>query len=54
VVSAVVGAASADEVRDNAELFAYDIPDELWHALVAGGLLDKDVPLPLSAPAEEV
>jgi D-threo-aldose 1-dehydrogenase len=54
VVSAVVGAASAAEVRDNAELFAYDIPDALWPALVRRGLLDKDQPLPLGGPAEEV
>lgn len=49
VVSALVGAASAAEARDNAEMFAHDIPDDMWHALVARGLLDKDVPLPLAA-----
>jgi D-threo-aldose 1-dehydrogenase len=49
VVSAVVGAAGAAEVRDNAAMFALDIPDAMWHALVAHGLLDEDVPLPLSA-----
>jgi D-threo-aldose 1-dehydrogenase len=49
VVSAVVGAAGAAETRDNAEMFAYDIPDGLWHALVDRGLLDDDVPLPLAA-----
>jgi len=49
VVSAVVGAAGAAEVRDNAAMFAHDIPDEMWHALVAQGLLDEDVPLPLAA-----
>lgn len=52
VVSAVVGAANAAEARDNAELFAYDIPDALWHALVARGLLDEDVPLPLTGATE--
>jgi D-threo-aldose 1-dehydrogenase len=52
VVSAVVGAADADEVRDNAALFSYDIPDAMWHALVAEGLLDADVPLPLTAALE--
>lgn len=46
VVSVVVGAASAAEMRDNAEMFAHDIPDELWTALVERGLLDEDVPLP--------
>jgi len=48
VVSAVIGAAGADEVRDNAQMFDYDIPDELWPALVDKGLLDEDVPLPLA------
>ncbi|MYS20424.1 D-threo-aldose 1-dehydrogenase [Streptomyces sp. DvalAA-14] len=47
VVSAVVGAAGPDEMRDNAAMFDYDIPDDLWHALVERGLLDDDVPLPL-------
>jgi D-threo-aldose 1-dehydrogenase len=52
VVSAVVGAANEAEVRDNAEMFGHDIPDELWHRLVERGLLDKDVPLPLAATVE--
>ncbi|MEV6008316.1 aldo/keto reductase [Streptomyces sp. NPDC051976] len=52
VVSAVVGAAGPEEVRDNAALFSYDIPDAMWHALVAEGLLDADVPLPLTAAQE--
>ena len=52
VVSAVVGAADADEVRDNAAHFSHDIPDAMWHALVAEGLLDADVPLPLTAALE--
>jgi len=51
VVAAVVGAAGAAEVRDNAALFGHDIPDAMWHALVARGLLDEDVPLPLAAIA---
>ncbi|QNA72570.1 aldo/keto reductase [Streptomyces sp. So13.3] len=46
VVSAVVGAASPEEVRDNAALFTYEIPDGLWSALVERGLLDEDIPLP--------
>ncbi|MDJ0344594.1 aldo/keto reductase [Streptomyces sp. H10-C2] len=46
VVSAVVGAASPDEVRDNAALFSYGIPAALWPALVERGLLDEDIPLP--------
>lgn len=49
VVSAVVGAAGPDEVRDNTAMFDHDIPDAMWHALVERGLLDKDVPLPLAA-----
>lgn len=49
VVSALVGAAGPDEMRDNAEMFRYDIPDDLWHALVERKLLDDDVPLPLAA-----
>ncbi|SHM44661.1 aldo/keto reductase [Actinacidiphila paucisporea] len=55
VVSAVVGAANPDEVRDNTAMFHHDIPDAMWHALVERGLLDKDVPLPLAAtlPAGE-
>ncbi|MFC4032237.1 aldo/keto reductase [Streptomyces polygonati] len=48
VVSALVGAAGEDEMRDNAAMFDYDIPDDLWHALVERGLLDEDVPLPLA------
>lgn len=48
VVSALVGSAGEDEVRDNAVMFGYDIPDDLWHALVDRGLLDEDVPLPLA------
>lgn len=46
VAAAVVGCASPEEVRDNAEMFGHDIPDELWPALVDRGLLDEDVPLP--------
>jgi D-threo-aldose 1-dehydrogenase len=46
VASAVVGAASPAEVRDNAEMFGREIPDALWPALVEEGLLDADVPLP--------
>ncbi|MFJ9409971.1 aldo/keto reductase [Streptomyces sp. NPDC101393] len=50
VAAAVVGAATPGEVRENAALFARDIPDELWSALVARGLLDPDLPLPTSGP----
>jgi D-threo-aldose 1-dehydrogenase len=51
VVSAVVGSAGAAEVRDNAALFGHAVPDALWHELVARGLLDEDVPLPLTGGA---
>ncbi|MEU1624478.1 aldo/keto reductase [Streptomyces sp. NPDC020096] len=46
VAAAVVGAANAAEVRDNAALFTHPIPDALWYDLVDRGLLDSDVPLP--------
>ncbi|MGP3941970.1 aldo/keto reductase [Streptomyces sp. 6N106] len=52
VAAAVVGCATPAEVRDNAELFTHDIPDELWQALVARGLLDEDIPLPVPTPEE--
>ncbi|WP_432144829.1 aldo/keto reductase [Streptomyces sp. bgisy084] len=48
VAAAVVGAAAPDEVAENARLFTHDIPDRLWHTLVARGLLDPDLPLPLN------
>ncbi|HCA84384.1 MAG TPA: aldo/keto reductase [Streptomyces sp.] len=51
VVSAVVGAHSAREARQNAQWFRHDIPDALWPALVEQGLLDGDVPLPPSTGA---
>lgn len=47
VAAAVVGAASPQQARENAELFRSDIPDGLWSALVDEGLLDADVPLPV-------
>ncbi|MFE7663595.1 aldo/keto reductase [Streptomyces celluloflavus] len=50
VAAAVVGAATPGEVAENAALFTRDIPDELWHTLVARGLLDADLPLPLAEP----
>ncbi|MFE1171256.1 aldo/keto reductase [Streptomyces sp. NPDC058773] len=48
VAAAVVGAATPDEMAENARLFTRDIPDALWHTLVARGLLDPDLPLPLN------
>ncbi|MGG2463355.1 aldo/keto reductase [Streptomyces sp. RGM 3693] len=47
VAAAVVGAASPDEAAENAALFHHPVPDALWHTLVARGLLDPDLPLPL-------
>ncbi|MFG2829333.1 aldo/keto reductase [Streptomyces sp. NPDC048434] len=47
VASAVVGAATPEEMAENAALFTRHIPDGLWHTLVARGLLDPDLPLPL-------
>ncbi|MFD9210540.1 aldo/keto reductase [Streptomyces sioyaensis] len=48
VAAAVVGAATPAEMAENARLFTHDIPDALWHTLVARGLLDPDLPLPLN------
>ncbi|MEU8918575.1 aldo/keto reductase [Streptomyces nigrescens] len=48
VAAAVVGAATPEEMVENARLFSHEIPDELWHTLVARGLLDPDLPLPLN------
>lgn len=50
VAGALVGAASPEEARENAELFTYDIPDALWHALTDRGLLAPGLPLPTTAP----
>ncbi|MFD7667890.1 aldo/keto reductase [Streptomyces sp. NPDC059788] len=50
VAGALVGAATPEEARENAELFAYDIPDALWTALTGRGLLGTDLPLPTAAP----
>ncbi|MGY5130367.1 aldo/keto reductase [Streptomyces nigrescens] len=48
VAAAVVGAATPEEMAENARLLTRHIPDELWHTLVARGLLDPDLPLPLN------
>jgi D-threo-aldose 1-dehydrogenase len=47
VAAAVVGAADEAQVRDNAAMFGYDIPQALWSALVDRALLAADLPLPL-------
>ena len=51
VVSVVPGASRPGDVEENAEMFAYEIPDALWPALVELGLLDGDLPLPAAATA---
>ncbi|MFD7923701.1 aldo/keto reductase [Streptomyces sp. NPDC059740] len=53
VAAAVVGAASPEEVAENAALFTHDIPDALWHTLVEEGLLGADLPLPLTGTGAE-
>ncbi|HET9143292.1 aldo/keto reductase [Actinophytocola sp.] len=42
----VVGIRTAEQMRDNAELFARPVPPDLWPDLVAAGLLRADAPLP--------
>jgi D-threo-aldose 1-dehydrogenase len=46
VVSALVGAASPEEARDNAALAARPVPPSLWAALAARSLLPEGVPVP--------
>ncbi|MDJ1136377.1 aldo/keto reductase [Streptomyces iconiensis] len=48
VTSAVVGASSPEEVRENARLFTHDIPQALWQDLVTEHLLGADLPVPPS------
>ncbi|MFJ6607257.1 aldo/keto reductase [Streptomyces lydicus] len=48
VAAAVVGAATPEEMAENAALFHHPVPDALWHALVARGLLDAGLPMPLN------
>ncbi|MFI1432700.1 aldo/keto reductase [Streptomyces lydicus] len=48
VAAAVVGAATPEEMAENAALFHHPVPDALWHALVARGLLGAGLPLPLN------
>ncbi|AOP46729.1 aldo/keto reductase [Streptomyces lydicus] len=48
VAAAVVGAATPEEMAENAALFHHPVPDALWHALVDRGLLDAGLPLPLN------
>jgi D-threo-aldose 1-dehydrogenase len=49
VVAAVLtGARSAEEVRENVELFDLEIPGELWTELKRLGFLAGDAPVPVS------
>jgi D-threo-aldose 1-dehydrogenase len=45
VSSVLIGARSADEVRDAVEQARQPIPPNLWHELLAAGLLPENVPL---------
>lgn len=46
VVAVLTGARSPEEVRENASLATRPVPSELWSALAAEGLLDRDAPVP--------
>jgi D-threo-aldose 1-dehydrogenase len=49
VASVVIGAAGGDQMRRNADLFGRAAPPaQLWHDLVAEGLLRPDAPIPSS------
>lgn len=50
IVSVVVGARTAQEVRRNAALLARPVPPELWTALRREGLLPERAPVPGDAP----
>ncbi len=45
VAGIVVGMRSAQEVRENVDLFAAEVPAELWRDLSSQGLLDDRVPV---------
>ena len=44
IATVCVGARSGSEVERNADLFAAEIPDDLWAELKAEGLLREDAP----------
>lgn len=46
VTSVLVGARTAAEVRENVELFARQVPAQLWSELTQEGLLPESVPVP--------
>lgn len=49
VASVLVGARSADEVRDAVALFGRPVPDALWDELLATGRIPPGVPVPKGA-----
>jgi D-threo-aldose 1-dehydrogenase len=51
VASVLVGARSADEVRDCVQQFATPVPSEFWVELLAEGLLPATAPVPV--PVQE-
>ena len=51
VKSVIPGASSADEVRQNVEIFETPIPPALWADLKSHGLIRPDAPTPNDAPA---
>ncbi|MCL6667515.1 MULTISPECIES: aldo/keto reductase [Streptomyces] len=51
VASVLVGARSADEVRDNARQFAAKVPSDLWQELRAERLLPAEAPVPEEEPS---
>ncbi|MGW3093246.1 aldo/keto reductase [Streptomyces sp. NPDC001102] len=51
VASVLVGARSADEVRDNARQFAAQVPSDLWQELRAERLLPAEAPVPEEEPS---
>ncbi|TGB06386.1 aldo/keto reductase [Streptomyces sp. MZ04] len=50
VAGVLVGTRSAYEVRDAAEQFAREVPDDFWREVRAEGLLPADVPVPSEEP----
>ncbi|MGW4671566.1 aldo/keto reductase [Streptomyces sp. NPDC004324] len=51
VVSVLVGARSAHEVRDCAEQFATPVPAAFWRELREAGLLPEEAPVPVQDPS---
>jgi D-threo-aldose 1-dehydrogenase len=51
VASVLVGARSADQVRDCAEQFAAPVPAAFWQELREEGLLPPDAPVPAEEPS---